>query len=71
MMVVPVALGLLTTTLPANFLPERKVDQYSYNMTIMILNNVHSSRLWLFGSDMTKMRASFSRRIEEGGAKLA
>jgi hypothetical protein len=61
MMTVPVYSGCLTTTLPANFLPERKVDLDGYNMTIMILNNVHYSRLWLFGSDTTKMRPSISR----------
>lgn len=70
MMPVPIYRDCLTTTLPANFLPERKVDLDGYNMTIMILNNVHYSRLWLFGSDTTKMRRSISRR-EEGRTKLA
>lgn len=70
MMAVPVYRDCLTTTLPANFLPERKVDLDGYNMTIMILNNVHYSPLWLFGSDTTKMRRSISRR-EEGRTKLA
>lgn len=70
MMAVPVCRACLTTTLPANFLPERKVDLDGYNMTIMILNNVHYSRLWLFGSDTTKMRRSISRR-EGGRTKLA
>jgi hypothetical protein len=61
MMVLPVHCNALTTTLPANFLSERKVDEDGYNMTIMILNNVQHSRHWLFGSDTRAMRASISR----------
>jgi hypothetical protein len=45
MMVLPVCYDALTTTLLANFLSERKVEQHGYNMTIMILNNVQHSRL--------------------------
>jgi hypothetical protein len=70
MTAIPVDSDGLTTTLPANFLPERKVDLDGYNMTIMILNNVHYSRLWLFGSDTTKMGLSISRG-EERRTKLA
>lgn len=65
----PVCCDSLTTTLPANFLSERKVDEDGYNMTIMILNNVLNSRHWLFGSDTTVMLACLSRMAL--GAKLA
>ena len=61
-MAVPVCRDCLTTTLPANFLPERKVDLDGYNMTIMILNNVHYSRLWLFGSDTTEDEAQHQQK---------
>jgi hypothetical protein len=54
-MVLPVCCDSLTTTLPANFLSERKVGEDGYTTTIMILNNVQNSRLWLFGSDTTLM----------------